>query len=489
MEPGDTIGKYRLVSRLGRGGMGEVWLATASGYGGFTKTVVLKTLLPELGSDPLFVEMLTNEARICARLSHPNLIEVFDFTEHDGIYLLAMEHVTGRPLSHIMKAAHRRNWEIPAWFALRVVWESCRGLECAHEQGIIHCDLSPSNVMVTFTGVTKILDFGVAHSSARGAKADRLKGKFPYMAPERIKSLTTDRRADVYSLGVLLYLLITGRLPFSATSDAELLRKIVKQPPPPPSSICPVAPEIEQVIMRAMQRDPAARHQTISELLVDLTRCLEGHLGAFGQHDVADLVGGLFEVADSLAVPQLPRLPPLARGGIGDDDATDPPRLAGNTADDIESIDVVFESSVLEVQTEERVAARPRIAGAFVGARGSSEMEPLAKPLATVFALTGDAHESRTSVQSLFGDRPSLSFGATVFDRPSLDLPDPPAEVALGSDPGDRTEQLRSKLRDPAPAGDASRPASSRGVFGGYGSPRPAEPSEWPWPTSRTKSE
>src|SRR5262249_17515912 len=153
MDSGDTIGKYRLLRKLGHGGMGEVWLATANGYGGFTKTVVVKTLLPELASDRMFVDMLAQEAQICAKLSHPNLNEVFDFTEHDGVYLLAMEHLLGKPLHHIMRAAREHECEVPAWFALRIAWECCRGLECAHAQGIIHCDLSPSNVMVTYAGV------------------------------------------------------------------------------------------------------------------------------------------------------------------------------------------------------------------------------------------------------------------------------------------------------------------------------------------------
>src|SRR5687767_11380005 len=127
MFSGDIIGKYRLVRRLGRGGMGEVWLAQASGHGGFKKNVVVKTLLPELACDPLFIDMLAHEARVCAKLSHPNLIEVFDFIEHGGIYLLAMEYVDGQPLNTVMRAARQQDRELPAWFALRVAWDCCRG--------------------------------------------------------------------------------------------------------------------------------------------------------------------------------------------------------------------------------------------------------------------------------------------------------------------------------------------------------------------------
>lgn len=466
MFPGDTIGKYNLISRLGQGGMGEVWLATASGHGGFTKTVVLKTLLPEIATDPMFIEMLAHEARICAKLSHPNLIEVFDFTEHGGIYLLAMEHVIGRPLHHIMRAARARNWEIPAWFALRIAWECCRGLESAHGEGVIHCDLSPSNVMVTFTGITKILDFGVAHTSASGSKSDALKGKFPYMAPERIKSRTTDRRTDVYSLGVLLYLLFTGQLPFTASSDAELLRMICTEAPRPPSELVLIDPRIEQLILQAMQPDADARHQTVSDMLAALSPCLDGQLGTYGQQDVARFVTTVF--ASPAAPRALPPVPDLPRAGTSDVVTGDPSaRYASSDVAEIGSFDIEVESSVLDVPRE----------------------PPVRSPLTSVFA---QASESRTSVQSLFGERPSRAFGhINLFDRaPSETTESSLTSGALGSDPGRRTDERLFEPSTPAPRDpDPSSDPSSRGVFGGYTSSRPAaEPVHWPWPSSRMKS-
>lgn len=399
MFSGDTIGKYRLVSRLGRGGMGEVWLATASGHGGFKKNVVVKTLLPELASDPVFIDMLAHEARICAKLSHPNLIEVFDFIEHGGIYLLAMEHVVGHPLNHILRAAHQRGVALPAWFSLRVAWDCCRGLECAHDEGIVHCDLSPSNVMLTFTGVTKILDFGVAHSLARGPKTDRLKGKFPYMSPERIKSRETDRRTDVYALGVMLYLMFTGELPFTADNDASLLHKIVHENPKPPSELCEIDPRVEQLILRAMQPDPVARHQDVGEFLSALSPCLDGLLGAYGQQEVAAYIKALFE-GDLEDTRKARRAPSAAHeSGV---------ELASH---DIEA------DSVLEI---------PHILP-----------PPISRPVTQVFASASVVHESRTTVQSLFGERRTLSPSSfaqnqtRIFDRPSLDRPrDEPTDVS-----------------------------------------------------------
>lgn len=491
MKSGDTIGRYRLLRQLGRGGMGEVWLATAGGYGGFSKTVVVKTLLPELASDRLFVEMLAQEARICAKLSHPNLIEVFDFTEHGGIYLLAMEHVSGEPLSRIMQAAHERACELPPWFALRVAWECCRGLEYAHAQGIIHCDLSPSNVMVTYSGITKILDFGVAHSSARGPKADRLKGKFPYIAPERIKSLATDRRTDIYALGVMLYLLFTGRLPFSGKHDGELLHKIVTRPPRPPSQLCAIDPAIERIIMRAMQPDPVARYQTAGAVISELAPCLEGQLGAYGQHDVAALVGALFDV-DAAAVN--------ARVDLHGDDLARPPGENLRGINELSSVVVDLESSDLEIARDPLVVPAPLAMPAplavpaplVASARASSAMKPL-----VVFETTGDA--PRSSVQDLFGQRPTLALSSSnVFESaplaPRTPFGDGAVPSALGSAPGrwldGEPPMTKAPTPEPMPEPEPEpEPDRARGVFGGYSpSARPAAPTLWPWPSSRTKS-
>ena len=442
MFSGDTIGKYRLVRQLGRGGMGEVWLATASGHGGFKKNVVVKTLLPELACEPLFIDMLAHEARICAKLSHPNLIEVFDFVEHGGIYLLAMEHVDGQPLNNIMRAARQRDLEIPAWFALRVAWDCCRGLECAHDEGIVHCDLSPSNVMIAYTGMTKILDFGVAHSCSRGPRPDRLKGKFPYMSPERIKSRDTDRRTDIYALGVMLYLLFTGELPFTADTDAALLHKIVTERPRPPSELCEIDPRIEQIILRAMQADPTARHQSAAEVLAALSPCLDGLLGAYGQQEVAAFVKSMFESDDTLETRRATTEALPVIGGKPVPETSD--------VDELRSYDIEVDSSLVAAGSEDSILDIPRdvprLAPPTVPMR-IPVVDSSPRPVTAVFATSSVVHESRTTVQSLFGDgrRPSATSSGEstrIFDRP------PPRNTNANGD----------------------------------------ELAAWPWPTSRSKS-
>lgn len=479
MFSGDTIGKYRLVNRLAQGGMGEVWLASASGHGGFTKTVVIKTLLSEYASDPLFIDMLANEARICAKLSHPNLIEVFDFAEHGGVYLLAMEHVVGRPLHHILRAAKAAKIAIPTWFALRVASECCRGLDYAHRQGVIHCDLSPSNVMVTFTGITKILDFGVAHSMANGPKADRLKGKYSYMAPERFKSLATDARTDIYSLGVMLYLVFTGQMPFTANSEAELLYKIVHTRPAAPSQLATIDPRIERLIMRAMDPDAAKRHQNVAEILSELMQC-EGQYGTYGQHDVATFVGTLFATPDAV-VGELPAIPPLPSRDEPSEVSTRDPWMTAEARIEIDEVDIE-DSSLLAVP----VAGRSRKAPPSVRvARGSSLNTPLERPkslepVSKLFTHATEMPETRTTVQSLFGDRRASITGgpSRIFDRLPLDPPSPPDEP-------DASELEQSVVvEEPA----LPEPAK-RGGFGSYSSKRRQVEVVWPWTSSRTKSD
>jgi hypothetical protein len=488
MKTGDTIGKYRLVSRLGRGGMGEVWLANAAGYAGFTKTVVLKTLLPELASDPLFVELLAREAKTCSKLSHPNLIEVFDFTKQDDVYLLAMEHVLGQPLNSIMRAAHARGETLPPWFVLRVAWECCNGVQYAHDQGVIHCDLSPSNVMVTYTGATKVLDFGVAHAKALGPRSDRLKGKYSYMAPERIKTRATDPRTDIYALGVLLYLVFTGQLPFVGESDAELLRKITHEKLVAPSAYAPIAPWIEEVILRAMHPDPRRRYQSMTEVLEALAPCLEGHLGTYGQQHVAAFVSALFG-------RQLPVVPPPVELDVEEIE------IDLETAPHAIPPALVHDASTAPLRAPPPPPLPPPPPPRDRRALGSDPMPALARadapgmpdkphkpatmPLISAFAQASTPLEPRTSVQSLFGERPSQPTPvAGLFARGTRDeLPDLPPEPVAEPEP------FRS---DPEPGGPEPDPRDrdrSRGAFGAYSIRRVAPEVVWPWPTSRTKSE
>lgn len=290
LEPGHTLGRYHLKARIARGGMAEVWLAEATGLSGFQKAVVIKTILPQLADDSSFVHMFTNEAKVAAALNHPNIVQIFDLGAIDGTYFIAMEYVHGRTLRQIQRALSELGRPMPAWFALHAAMAMCDAIDYAHDRcakdgkplGIVHRDLTPENVMISFDGVTKVLDFGIAKAcpSTLITKTGTLKGKQPYTAPERIRaaqglSAEADRRTDIYSIGVVLYELITGQLPFHDESELGLLTRIVNEPPRPPRQLATWVPEeLERAILRALAKEPSARPPTAAALREELAAYL-----------------------------------------------------------------------------------------------------------------------------------------------------------------------------------------------------------------------
>ncbi len=494
MKAGDLFGRYRLLQQIGRGGMGEVWLAAAMGTGGFSKKVVIKTILPERADDPAFVEMLTREARMCAELSHPNLIEVFDFSEHDGVYLLAMEYVVGRSLSQIVRAAKAAGQTIPPWFALRIISECCRGLECAHANKIIHCDLSPGNIMLSFSGFTKVLDFGVAHSGRQGLKADRLKGKYHYMAPERIRSLTIDARTDVYSLGVILYVLFTGRLPISAPSDEALLHAIVNEAPRPPSAHRVIAKDIEDVISCAMQYDPRRRFQDVASLAAAIAECKDGHPTVATASDMAHFLGSLFPEDGDLPAPL--RIA-LRRSGavVAADEDEDSPSLLAYSSAELEDSDRVIPAPDAGAQQTLSLVPRRRVGSGPIERATSAPtlLEPAAPRVTEPASSDGHAVRrlfeggplSRPVARGLFelgalGDGTSRTFSeagpVAVGSGP----------VAVGSSPGEVAPREVHATGAVQPASRAVEPHVS--LQEGSSEPRRRRESTWPWSRSLLKS-
>ncbi|HUS68744.1 MAG TPA: serine/threonine-protein kinase [Kofleriaceae bacterium] len=279
--PGRQFGRYTVGQRLARGGMGEVWLASAHGPGGFQKRVVIKTVLPDLVAKPGYVEMLVREASLSAQLDHQNIVQVFDLGCIGGLYYIAMEYLSGRTLAQILRRACAAGVRIPVPALVTMMAACCDGLEYAHARadadgkplGLLHRDISPSNIMVTFAGRVALLDFGVATAS-RGrfaSQGGQIKGKFHYLAPERVRGEPHDRRSDLYALGVVMYQCLTLRWPFRARNDYQLLREIANDEPPMPRDHAPwVAPGMERIVMRAMARSPEDRYPTAAALAADL---------------------------------------------------------------------------------------------------------------------------------------------------------------------------------------------------------------------------
>jgi serine/threonine-protein kinase len=305
LEPNTTFGRYHVEERIARGGMGEVWAATALGPNGFRKRVVIKTILPDLAERPDYVAMLVNEASLAAHLSHPNIVQVFDFDCVDGLYFMAMEHIAGRTLAQVLQRATTSRRSIPPWLALTVIATCCDALQYAHDfadengrpLGLVHRDISPSNVMLSWSGNVTILDFGIAIATRnlRSERTRTLKGKYLYMSPERVRAQQGDRRADVYSLGVVLYELLTLQRPFRAPSDYELLKRIVAGKPLPPSRHAVWMPaELDEIVLKAMAVRPEERHPEAKLLAADLRAYLRRVDDVHDADDIASFLQGHF---------------------------------------------------------------------------------------------------------------------------------------------------------------------------------------------------
>jgi serine/threonine-protein kinase len=330
---GDVLGAYRLCAEIGGGGMATVYLARTSSHVGLQRFVALKCIRPELAANERFIDMFLTEARIATQIHHANVCTVFDFDRDHGTYYLAMEFLVGRTLT----AIQRRLADVPdrcdaatcaAMFA-RVLEGACEGLHAAHEATssageplhVVHRDVSPDNLFVTFDGTVKVMDFGVA-STAETQQITRtgvLKGKCAYLAPEVIAGAKADRRADVWGLGVVAWEMIAQRALFDAPNDAAMLRAIAERDIPPVSTVRPGVPSlVDEILARALERDPAKRYQTARELGRMLSRFLVEQRRVVGLADIAELVRELFpdgvgcgrelvRFAEQLDAPPTPR--------------------------------------------------------------------------------------------------------------------------------------------------------------------------------------
>ena len=278
------FGKYTLLRRLAAGGMAELFLALHRSVAGFEKLIVIKRILPSMNQDQGFIEMLLHEARIAATLSHPNVVQIFDVGQVDGTYFIAMEHIHGEDIQSIVRGMKRMN--VPAFpleHTISILLGTCAGLAYAHDKrdldgaalGIVHRDISPRNIVVSFTGDVKIVDFGIAKSGTEPGGDDtpngQLKGKAPYMSPEQAAGQPIDWRSDIFAAGVMLFELTTGRRLFKGASEFETLKMICDKEYPLPSSVKEnYPPELERIVMRALAKKREDRYQSAREMQADL---------------------------------------------------------------------------------------------------------------------------------------------------------------------------------------------------------------------------
>lgn len=300
------IGKYEIVAPLGRGGAGEVFLALATGLGGFKKLVVVKMLHSHFEDDKNLVEMFLDEARLAARLSHPNVVQTLEVGVEGDRHFIAMTYLEGLPLDQVLARFGKRAQRIPPPVGARIVIDVLDGLAYAHQLkdydgaplSIVHRDVSPSNVFVCWDGSVKLLDFGIAKAERRRANTDSgiIKGKFGYIAPEQATGDRVDARADIWSCGVVLWELLSSKRLFPNLNDVTTLRKLVAGTIPSIQDAVdePLPAELVTVVERALQRSSSDRYADATEMRDELQAYLDSLETAVTRDDVAECIGERF---------------------------------------------------------------------------------------------------------------------------------------------------------------------------------------------------
>jgi serine/threonine protein kinase len=296
--PGYALDRYELLCPLATGGMATVWLARMRGKRGFEKLFAIKTIRAELSDDAHFEEMFLDEAHIAALIQHPNVANILDLGDKDGILYLVMEWVDGESLAKVRKFAAKAGAKIPLGLALRIISDACAGLHAAHELkdesgrelGVVHRDVSPQNVLIATSGAVKVIDFGIAKAENRAAPKTRtgiVKGKLQYMAPEQARATKgpIDRRVDLWALGVCLYELISDALPFDGENQFEILAKVTGTEPFAPIEGLPAS--VQEILEHSLARSPDERFSSAAAM----RRAIESAITELGLPSTSDDVG------------------------------------------------------------------------------------------------------------------------------------------------------------------------------------------------------
>ncbi|MHB8419690.1 MAG: serine/threonine-protein kinase [Myxococcales bacterium] len=290
------FGRYDLLEKIAAGGMAEVWRARERGSG---ELVAVKRILPAIAADHAFITMFLDEARVSVQLGHPGVVQIRDLGEIDGNYFIAMEYVGGQSLRAILERERRRGegWTLPSSFAAQAAFSVCEALDYVHRKrdaegrslGIVHRDVSPENVLVSYDGDVKLIDFGIAKASTTSnrTRAGLIKGKLAYLSPEQSRGLPIDGRSDVFSLGAVLFELLTGERLFLAENEYGTVMAVRERPVRPPSQLVGRIPrELDSIVMRALERNLGRRYQSAADMAEELRRFVFKQT-AFGRDGLA----------------------------------------------------------------------------------------------------------------------------------------------------------------------------------------------------------
>jgi len=411
---GRKIGKYEILTRLSVGGMAELFLAFTSGPGGFRKFVALKQILPDVKTEE-FVKMFLDEARITAAFSHPNIGQVFDLGLEDDELYLAMEFLPGQNLEQVMMAASYVR-PLPLGFAARVARDVCLGLHYAHnftapsgrKVAVVHRDMAPRNVMITYDGVVKVIDFGIAKAKGRIARTrvGMVKGTSGYMSPEQVRGQDLDGRSDLFTAGVLLHEMLVGQRLFDTSDEDAMMRQIANAEIAPPRANNPDVPEsLDAVVMKALAKDPTKRFATGREM----AKAIEVAMGPalFDEEAVAELMQALF------SEKRLKTLALLDYASHDDERVSkvvaalqEEKTLDGElNADDLDSMNHTVPAMAMPFQVKEEPVRPPPSRSSTPGARASKP--PMARPFPAAPKKNSEPPPSRKVSKPVEEDAPT----------------------------------------------------------------------------------
>jgi len=307
-----TFGRFEILGRLARGGMAEIFLARES-FGGMTRHVVVKRILPHMASNEEFIAMFLDEGRIATRLYHPNICHVFECGHVDGSYFMILEWVYGVPLRRVIRRAGEMGGGVPTAIAAKIISQVALALDYAHAVagpdgeplGVIHRDVSPHNVMVGWDGSVKLLDFGIAKAATQAERtaAGVLKGKYSYLSPEQCRGGDIDRRSDIFALGILSFETLTGRPLYHRGTVLNTMTAIVQEDVPSARSVLPeITPELDRITAKALQKDPQLRHQRAGEMHLEIEQHLT-RTQPVTADDIANFIRPLFDEEERSPLP------------------------------------------------------------------------------------------------------------------------------------------------------------------------------------------
>jgi serine/threonine protein kinase len=485
------VGRYAIYDRIAAGGMATVHLGRLVGERGFSRTVAIKRLHAHFAMDPDFVGMFLDEARLAARIRHPNVVQTLDVVVADGEVFLVMDYVEGESLAHLMRVLFGRDEPMAPACAVALMSPVLHGLHAAHEAkndhgvplGLVHRDVSPQNILVGVDGVPRVLDFGVAKAlgQSHSTREGQLKGKLAYMAPEQIERGQVDRRTDVFAASAVLWEALAGRRLFKADGEAQILNLVLHEPIKPPSTHVPGLPRaLDEVVMRGLARDPSARFATAEEM----ADALEDAVPPMPSRKLAAWVRSLLGDKLSLRAKLVREIESASTGGKPDVPSTT--LASAQAAPSIDSMDVTIavesveepsaqgssQASSISVETPRRpsvVPFRSRRTPKIVG----GGVALLIGTVAVVAAVRG-LRDGKSSPRAATEAVPSSTFTAPpVACAIAIPPPTPPEDTPIAPAPVWPAESLPTPTATPTPT---LTPTASTTASPPRPSPRPSTP-------------